>query len=259
VVLRTQGDEAATIRYTLDGSTPNASSTVYTGPIDVARSLTLRAVATDAFGNVSAPAAWSYVIAIPTSTTTLNAPVPETLDAGQAVSLSGKVSVGAGATVVLEQRPVGATAWAEVGRVTSGSGGAFGLQGLMPTAHVDYRARFGGTDAAQASTSAVRRVSVRAKVTLNAPSPARVSRGKDVTFSGTVSPLPAGSRVTVTVTQGTATISSVTATVAATGTYSVVTRAPNKEGTDYVLTARFAGDTTHLAGTSNTQPLTVIK
>jgi hypothetical protein len=74
-----------------------------------------------------------------------------------------------------------------------------------------------------------------------------------------VSPLPAGSRVTVTVTQGTATISSVTATVAATGTYSVVTRAPNKEGTDYVLTARFAGDTTHLAGTSNTQPLTVIK
>ena len=43
-----------TIRYTLDGSTPTASSTLYTGPFNVAQTSTLRAVAFSSDGSQSA-------------------------------------------------------------------------------------------------------------------------------------------------------------------------------------------------------------
>ena len=55
-------DEPATIYYTLDGSLPNAFSTVYTGPITIATSKVLRYFAKDLAGNSSAVASQAYTI-----------------------------------------------------------------------------------------------------------------------------------------------------------------------------------------------------
>jgi carbohydrate binding protein with CBM56 domain/chitobiase/beta-hexosaminidase-like protein len=52
----------ATIRYTVDGSTPTASSTVYTGPISVPASRTVNAIATKSGSTDSAVSSASYTI-----------------------------------------------------------------------------------------------------------------------------------------------------------------------------------------------------
>jgi plastocyanin len=58
-------DPDATIRYTTDGSQPDAGSTAYTGPIRVDANTTITAVAVDPAGNAGDPAAFEYVIAPP--------------------------------------------------------------------------------------------------------------------------------------------------------------------------------------------------
>jgi hypothetical protein len=50
------------IRYTMDGSTPSASSPAYTGPLTVNSSTTLRLLATDALGNASQVVSEVYII-----------------------------------------------------------------------------------------------------------------------------------------------------------------------------------------------------
>src|SRR5437764_1020347 len=52
----------ATIRYTVDGSTPTASSTVYTGPISVPTSRTVNAIATKSGSTDSPVSSASYTI-----------------------------------------------------------------------------------------------------------------------------------------------------------------------------------------------------
>jgi hypothetical protein len=52
----------AVIHYTVDGSTPTGSSTTYTGPVSVASSLTLKAIATASGFTDSAVATAAYVI-----------------------------------------------------------------------------------------------------------------------------------------------------------------------------------------------------
>ncbi|HIE6629560.1 chitobiase/beta-hexosaminidase C-terminal domain-containing protein [Bacillus luti] len=55
-------NEAATIYYTLDGSTPTTSSTVYNSPIVINTNTTLRCVAKDLAGNLSAVKTETYTI-----------------------------------------------------------------------------------------------------------------------------------------------------------------------------------------------------
>lgn len=60
------GTPGAAIYYTLDGSAPSATSTLYSGPIRVAASATLRAVAV-ASGQSSAVTSGTYTISLPPS------------------------------------------------------------------------------------------------------------------------------------------------------------------------------------------------
>lgn len=63
VTLRT--NENATIYYTLDGSEPTISSTVYTNPITINQTTTIKYFAVDGAGNVSQIQVDEYVISIP--------------------------------------------------------------------------------------------------------------------------------------------------------------------------------------------------
>jgi Chitobiase/beta-hexosaminidase C-terminal domain len=56
------------ILYTLDGSTPTATSTLYTGPILVSTAATVGAIAVAAGSRNSSPVSQAYVIFVPTST-----------------------------------------------------------------------------------------------------------------------------------------------------------------------------------------------
>ena len=55
----------ATIRYTTDGSTPNALSAIYTGPINVAQTTTIKAYATNGGMTDSDVSTATYIINIP--------------------------------------------------------------------------------------------------------------------------------------------------------------------------------------------------
>lgn len=55
-------NEPATIRYTIDGSTPSSSSPAYAAPIVLSANFTLRYFAVDSAGNASAPGSQTYVV-----------------------------------------------------------------------------------------------------------------------------------------------------------------------------------------------------
>jgi hypothetical protein len=64
-VITLQSDPGAAIRFTGDGSTPTATSgVVFSSPLTVTASQTIKAVAIDANGNVSAPSAFAYTIGV---------------------------------------------------------------------------------------------------------------------------------------------------------------------------------------------------
>lgn len=58
-------NETATIYYTLDGSTPNVNSSVYTVPLSVSATTTLKAFARDTAGNNSAIQTIIYTLVVP--------------------------------------------------------------------------------------------------------------------------------------------------------------------------------------------------
>jgi hypothetical protein len=86
-------DGSAVIYYTINGSTPNASSTVYSGPIAVSADETLKAIA-ETSGNAGSPVATAnYKIRAPTPTFN---PAAGTYTAAQSVIVSDAVE---GATI----------------------------------------------------------------------------------------------------------------------------------------------------------------
>ena len=246
-VTLTTDDPTATIRYTVDGSAPDAASTVYGGGVlTVGNSLTLRAVATDPLGN-STSASWDYTITLPpppladdappTPGFLLAGPIAGPVNAGGVAALSGVLAphgqVVGGAPVVLQSRPVTTngrpltSTWADVGTGTTAADGGFVFSGLKSQATIQYRAVFTG-DPSGPIVSASQQVTVRAVVRLAKPH-RRVDSGDRIRFRGTLGPSLRGTTVVVRL-DGPGRSVRTSAVVSRTGTWTVAVRAPRKPG-----------------------------
>ena len=83
-VALTDATPNSAIYYTTDGSTPSVSSTVYTTPITVNSSITIKAIAIAAGYNQSAVASAAYVITLQPPTPSLTSLSPQFTNAGSA-------------------------------------------------------------------------------------------------------------------------------------------------------------------------------
>jgi hypothetical protein len=77
-----------TIYYTTDGSTPTAASTVYTTPVPVAASLTIKAIASGGGHTPSTVASAAYVLTLPLAATPTFSPGAGTYTSAQSVIIS---------------------------------------------------------------------------------------------------------------------------------------------------------------------------
>jgi hypothetical protein len=266
-------DPTATVRYTLDGSAPDAGSAVYTGaPITVANTLTLRAVATDPLGNQSSES-WSFTITPPPTTDV--APTPGfvlarttagPVRAGGATALNGVLApngqaVG-GAHVVLQSRPVTtsgrplAQSWVAVDDGHTAADGSFAFTGLTSQAAREYRAVF-AVAADGPIASATKQVTVHAVVSLARPHH-RVARGHKVSFRGTLAPALHGQTVVVTLDGPGRHTKRVHATVSRSGAWTAVVRAPQQTGR-WKAVAAWHGNSVLLGGHSPSRTFRVVR
>lgn len=105
---------------------------------------------------------------------------------------SGTEALG-GRSVVLEQKPEGASAWSVVnnGYQTTASNGSFSLAGVTVSKSTQYRARFAGTEDLQSATSSTATVNV--KILLSVGTSAKTLKlGKRLTIYGMVLPTHTG-------------------------------------------------------------------
>jgi N-acetylneuraminic acid mutarotase len=86
----------ATIYYTTNGMTPTASSTVYSGPITVSSTETVKAIAAATGYSTSAVGSATYTITLPTAATPAFSPIAGNYTGAQTVSISDATS---GATI----------------------------------------------------------------------------------------------------------------------------------------------------------------
>ena len=92
--------EGATIRYTSDGSTPNSSSTVYSGPINVTESKTIKTYATKYGMADSSVSQATYTLNLPPPSPWLHGDIGTVNPIGTAVYSNGKFNnSGAGADI----------------------------------------------------------------------------------------------------------------------------------------------------------------
>jgi hypothetical protein len=251
-------EQGTKIYYDTDGNPSTEPSTLYSGPIAVNNNTqTIDAIAVDKAANKSAVATFSYTIEAADTQLSLNAS-PNSFTSGETgnVTLSGKLTSGvngvAAQQVVLEKQPYGATSWAQVGTPTTATDGSFSFAVAKSTVtrNTDFRVRFDGSGGYKPSVSATQQVLVQARVTLNA-STTSLRLGREVTFSGTVSPAHPGQRVTVTVvrttTTGSTTVATLSPTLTSNSSYSVRYK-PAVRGS-YSVVASFS-DADHALGQS---------
>jgi hypothetical protein len=167
-VVLTSSVPDATIYYTTDGTNPRPSGNVYSGPIEVKESLTIRAMAVDRTRLRGPIASFPYVIdeedARPSSLSLIARPA--SVVRGRSITLSGRLTSDgnplAGQRIELHRRPAGIGEFERFGRVETSANGTFALTGVRPQRSTDYRAVFEGDGSDyEESISAVRRVRVR--------------------------------------------------------------------------------------------------
>lgn len=116
-----------------------------------------------------------------------------TLNAGESLELSGKLSSGgnalSGKTVELFERPAGASQWTETVNqpAPTGPDGGFSVTGVQPGKTTEYRAQFAGEpeNGVRSATSAVQQVRVKQATSLSlGTSRATLVAGQGVELSG---------------------------------------------------------------------------
>jgi hypothetical protein len=287
-------DSTAIVRYTLDGSTPTATSAAYNGPIRVASSLTLKAVAFDPVGNASDEGSWSYTITPPppppatggdtgqggtgnttpppadgaglTNGVTLQRGAVGPVNAGGTTTLQGVLAPNgqalAGAPVVLQARALtangrlAAAGWVEVSTSTTGADGSYTFR-VEPSASTEYRVVFNGDAAHPQAVSAVETVKVKAVVKLFRLD-RKVERGDRVTLRGKLGPAMKGAKVVVKLDGPGHRTDKVRATVNRAGKWKVSLRAPHKTG-KWTVKAVWRGDASLLRDASPTRTFRVTR
>ncbi|MFL6354418.1 MAG: chitobiase/beta-hexosaminidase C-terminal domain-containing protein, partial [Bryobacteraceae bacterium] len=81
-----------TIYYTTNGSTPTTSSTVYTGPIQVSTTTTIKAIAAGGGLSASAVASATYTINLPAAAAPNFSPAAGTYNSAHSVTISDSSS-----------------------------------------------------------------------------------------------------------------------------------------------------------------------
>lgn len=106
---------------------------------------------------------------------------------GSLATLSGRPLVGR--KVVIQGRPLGSENFRKFGETTTSSNGTYILRGVRPYRHTHFRAVFNGNpaDGLESTISPVRRVDVRARVTLEADG-SQLKVGQRRAISGRVFP-----------------------------------------------------------------------
>lgn len=180
---------------------------------------------------------------------------------GQRIRVSGKlVSEGeplGGRSVILQQRPAGASRFSNVGEATTGANGTYVLRGVRPSKHTYYRAMFRGnrTDGLSASRSNASRVLVRSVVSLYTPA-RDLKLGRARTISGSVTPKHNGA-VTVTIKRNGKVIGRKKATLNSNSRYSFRYK-PDRPGY-HVFFATYPKDTDHLGNRSRVKNFRVVR
>ena len=91
-VMISDATAGASIYYTMDGTTPTTASTLYSGPLTVASTLTLEAIATASGSSRSAIACAAYVINVPADFSVTAAPATMTVTAGSSGTATMSIS-----------------------------------------------------------------------------------------------------------------------------------------------------------------------
>jgi hypothetical protein len=273
-VTLTSDDPTATIRFTRDGSTPGPGGSVYVGPVRVASTQTLKAVAIDRLGNRSSVGSWEYTIAppqpgpaqAPTQGFQLLRASAGAVAAGGATAFSGVLApnglVLGGARVVLQARQVTTagrpltTDWVDVATRTTAANGRFAFTGLRSPVSKQFRAVYSGPGTG-AIVSATRQVTVRAVLTLSQPD-RRVERSDKLLFQGKLGAGLSGRTVVVQLDGPGRLTGQVRAVVDPTGAWAARTGAPRNVGS-WTAVAVWRGSSVVLGDRSPARTFRVVR
>lgn len=155
-----------------------------------------RVTAVDGPANQESAAARVSAVAPKPTQVSLSSSVTSFSYNGGTTTLNGVLASGTetlgGQTMILEQKPAGASAWSAIGQRTTATNGSFSLAGVTVSKSTQYRARFSGTEALQSATSPT--VTVNVKILLSIGTSAKTLKlGQRLTIYGLVLPSHSGS------------------------------------------------------------------